>query len=742
MKHSYLLMSAALCAGVTFGSSADNMSLSLKGRLASLAEETVMEAPAPDRLLPVIVSMSNPDSASELEQLGLVISERFGSILMGSAPVDKLYAIANHPDVLILDEPTEAYVNLNFVKPAIAVDKMDEEITGLVDKNGITSDHVPFNGNGVIVAVVDAGMQPSHPAFYNNERTELRIKQYVVTESASENGAKEVSAKVYDEPRKIVRAESKAFHNGHQTHVAGIAGGSYPTKEYRGIAPASDLWISNMGETMYTDEIIYSIKKAMEYADEKDQPVVVNFSVGSIRGSHNGKSALADAVNSAVGDGKIICFAAGNDGMYNMSLMRDFKAKPLEVKTCLVTATNLTSPAQNASIQIMSEDDTPFDVALTVVDKNSLNEIYSSNYLPLSEIKDDLYTYIYNASNETVGLAPELGKYIGGLAKIYGGYSEESGQFGVVIDTQFKNLDESRPVYAGLKVRSPRGAKVLIISNNTNGAFSDCGVGGYISGNPDNTISDYSTIERCISVGATNAREKWTTLDGVQGTLNQNYYGKLNGPAAYSSYGETFNAAATKLPLVLAPGTMVISAYNTRAYSYQDRRCVETEFEGDNYYWGLMTGSSMACPAVSGVIALWLEAYRHLTPETVKEIIAATAHRTELVEAQPYRCTTGIIDAYEGLKYIYKNYVDVSSVENLEAAPSTVMVRYLSGHDVECVVPSADNDAEVTLYDMEGRNLRSFTAQGVFNVNMPSAGCYILSVKTNGKTYTQRLLAK
>ncbi len=71
------------------------------------------------------------------------------------------------------------------------------------------------------------------------------------------------------------------------------------------------------------------------------------------------------------------------------------------------------------------------------------------------------------------------------------------------------------------------------------------------------------------------------------------------------------------------------------------------------------------------------------------------------------------------------------------------MVRYLSGRDVECVIPSADNAAEVTLYDMEGRTLRSFTTQsGVFNVNMPAAGCYVLNVKTNGKTYTQRLLAK
>ncbi len=743
MKQSYLLLSAALCAGVTFGSSADNMSLSLKEKLAAFKESSAMEAPAADTRMPVIISVSDPGCASELEQLGLTIAERFECTFMGSATIDALEQIAAHPDVLVVEDPREVYIDLNLVKPEVAVDKMHSPITGLETMTGITTDHVPFTGEGVIVAIGDTGMQPSHPAFYNNERTELRIKQYVLTESGSENGQKEVTAKIYDEPRKIIAADSKPYHNGHGTHVAGIAGGSYPTPEYRGMAPGSDLLLTNMGETMYADEIMYTIKHTMEYADEQQKPVVLNLSLGSIQGSHNGKGAIANAVNSAVGEGKIICFASGNDGMYNMSLLRDFKAKPIEVKTCLVKAESPSQAAQTANLEIMSEDTTPFEVAFAVVDVNSKEEIYSTDFVPIDKIKDGAYTYIYNEFNTAQGLFPDMSLYIGGNLRLYGGISQTTGQYGLIVTGQFSDINAAKPTYAAIKLRSESGAKVLMVSDNTNAAFYDSGVPGYISGSPDNTISDYSTIERCISVGATNGRSEYRTLEGGLGTLNEAYYGKLYAPAAYSSYGVSFNEAATPLPLVLAPGTLVISAYNTRAYSAASRRCVASEFDGTEYYWGVMTGTSMAAPTVSGVIALWLEAYPKLTPETIKEVIAATARRTELVEAQPYRCTTGIIDAYEGLKYIYKNYVNLSSIDNIDATPASVMVRYLSGRDVECVIPSADNAAEVTLYDMEGRTLRSFTTQsGVFNVNMPAAGCYVLNVKTNGKTYTQRLLAK
>lgn len=741
MKHSYFLLSAALCLGVSFGSQADNMSLGLRQRLALEAGPVALK-PAADARIPVIVSVTDASAAQALSALGLNISSQFGGTIIGNASVKDIAAIASHPSVLVMDEARQVFPNLDLVKPAVSADIVQNGAEGLVGKNGVEADVIPFTGKGVIVGIADTGIQPGHPAFYNNERTELRIKQYIVTESGNENGTKEVSAKIYDKPGVIKIAQSQPYNNGHGTHVAGIAGGSYPTQDFRGVAPESDLVISNMGQSMYADEVLYSINHIIEYAKEKQQPLVLNLSLGSIQGSHNGTGAMANAVDELVGPGAIVCFAGGNDGMYYMSLLRDFSKDKAEVKTCLTLAQNLDTPSSSPTLQFLSQDETTFEVAFAVVDKATKTEIYSTKYFTADDFSSSDYKILYSTFGGGEQLDPDVAKYIGGNIRLTSGVDRTAGQFAFSIVGSVSQLEGSTR-YLAVKVKSDAGAKVLMLSCNTYAAFFDPGVRGYTSGSPANTIADYATIKRVISVGAINARESWTTLDGTQGTLNTSYYGPLMGPANYSSYGIRFDADAEKLPIVAAPGTYVISAFNGRATSIEARRCIVNNFENKDYYWGLNTGSSMATPAVSGVIALWLEACPTLTPEQVKEVIAATSQKTDLVKDSP-RTGAGIIDAYEGLKYIYAKYVDVSSVSSAVADVNRVMVRYTAPRSVECVIPAADKDATVYLYDMQGRTIRSFSTRGeaAFNLDLPEAGAYILRVTTGGKAYTQRLLAK
>lgn len=69
-------------------------------------------------------------------------------------------------------------------------------------------------------------------------------------------------------------------------------------------------------------------------------------------------------------------------------------------------------------------------------------------------------------------------------------------------------------------------------------------------------------------------------------------------------------------------------------------------------------GTSMAAPVVTGIVALWLQAYPKLNAEMVREIISKTSHLS--VNGENITATSGnsiqlgygLVDAEAGLRYI------------------------------------------------------------------------------------------
>jgi len=107
--------------------------------------------------------------------------------------------------------------------------------------------------------------------------------------------------------------ESEVDNNGHGTHVAGIIGGTGAASDdkYRGVAYECDYVIAKVlrgdGGGLMSDVIA-----GMEFCVDQGARVI-NLSLGG--GSANdGTDAISVACDNAVGEGVVVCVAAGNSG--------------------------------------------------------------------------------------------------------------------------------------------------------------------------------------------------------------------------------------------------------------------------------------------------------------------------------------------------------------------------------------------------------------------------------------------
>ncbi len=172
------------------------------------------------------------------------------------------------------------------------------------------------DGEGVVVGFIDTGIDYMHPAFRNTDGT-TRI-EYIYDLSLGGtiyNKATINQAILNEDPFSIVPSNDLAEHG---THVAGIAcaGGSIPTSNY-GVAPKSSIMMvkANRGRFALSTQILRGLKFLVDKGRELNMPLVVNISLSTNDGAHNGNSLLEKYISTVCDLERItIVIAAGNEG--------------------------------------------------------------------------------------------------------------------------------------------------------------------------------------------------------------------------------------------------------------------------------------------------------------------------------------------------------------------------------------------------------------------------------------------
>ena len=208
---------------------------------------------------------------------------------------------------------------------------------------------------------------------------------------------------------------------------------------------------------------------------------------------------------------------------------------------------------------------------------------------------------------------------------------------------------------------------------------------------------------------------------------------KLGQLASYSSTGDGVHN-----PTVIAPGsyiassraiTGVVTDANSTPFDLTDPnnpRMVSTE---NDPYYTVTLGTSMAAPHVSGVVALMLQAAPALTPDQVKQILAATA--TPMPGCPVSACGAGYVNAAAAVQRA-RLVADQPPVAALAVTPSSggsPMTSTLDGS------ASYDPDGTVVAYrwDFDGDGSIDATTAGPSVTHTYTTGRYdaTLTVEDN-----------
>ncbi|MDE6308221.1 MAG: S8 family serine peptidase, partial [Bacteroidales bacterium] len=306
-------------------------------------------------LLPVWVTFHSAEAMEpalqEAGALGFKVQTKLKTICTGLIPVSRLEELAAVEGVRQVQTGQRARLNMDESRKATRVDRLQ-------DSNALVAPDVPsFRGEGVIIGVVDGGMEYVHPNFYDPDDAEkLRVKRVwaQLDKSGTPPEGYDYGVEYADEAA-IEKAKYSKDNQTHCTHVTGIAAGTGCGTAYKGVAPKADLVV--VPSTLTTEDVLDGVNYIRTYAQAEGKPCVVNLSLGVQVGPHDGTSAFDRALDEMKAPGFVVVGAAGNEGHRNLYLGYDFKS---EADTVFYTRLNVNSVAPY--VDVWSDDSLPVAV--------------------------------------------------------------------------------------------------------------------------------------------------------------------------------------------------------------------------------------------------------------------------------------------------------------------------------------------------------------------------------------------
>lgn len=663
------------------------------------------------QFLPLILKLKEGADASELDKYGVIQLHHRGRLYLTFVPFDKLEEVLSISIVCSAHLGVPESVNMNKARAATHTDE--------ACRSGIVSD--PLDGRGVIVGFSDNGFDVNHVNFRQADNpTGSRVRKMAVYSDF------EGTFRIDENNDGLRNVETDNVNHWHATHVAGCMTGSYSINGYQGAAPGADI-VATCG-SLYDATILAGLEEVILYSKKVGKPSVVNLSVGSYNGPHDGTDLFSQYLD-LIGKETIVCISSGNEAIQHSCQAIHFSEQAPVFRTAIYDTFYQNGVTMRGCADFWSETDQPFESAICIYDRDEKVMVYESEFS----------TETYRKFDEN---HPEFTRYFSGKVEITVGIGTENNRFNTVYEYDMTSREMTTIDYPGklgryvfgVVLRGPVGLYAEGYADSTNSIFHSCGIAGWSKGSNFNSVSNIACGHNVIVVGSYNTRNEAPLINGETIT----YPIPLDENSDFSGFGTLIDGRV--LPHITAPGHFVISSMSSAytdayaqaygRYALDSEMSAIVEEDGKYYYWSSQCGTSMSCPIAAGTIAQWLQIYPEMTVEEARDVAIQTGSNN------PPR-----INALEGARKVAE-FVGVESL--LKDTGSRLAVRNLGNARYDFVVLGARH-LDVAVYSVDGsESLRMASDDDSVEAEMSTlaAGIYIVRITDGVSAYSTKIAIK
>lgn len=411
-----------------------------------------------------------------------------------------------------------------------------------------------LSGKEVLVAVIDSGIDYSHPDFRKDDGTTRIVELWDQTISGNPPYNYDIGTiytmeqinEALKEPTKQRQNEivPEIDFSGHGTMVAGIAAGNGRASDgiNRGIAYESDILVVKLANATAnnfprTTQLMLALDYVVRYALEHNQPVAINLSFGNNYGSHDGNILLETFIDEITNQSQVVvCIGSGNEGNTGRHVEQHLVNNGPSVETNFVISEGETG----LTLQIWKQYADQFDTYLITPGQERLGP-FSGNEVIRNFVVENTNVQVYYGEPRPYMQAQEI--YLDFIAnRTY----IASGQWGLLM---VPRKIVNGQVNMWLPVKGPTNEFTRFLQPTV-----------------DTTLTIPSTARKSITVSA--------------------YNNLTNAFASFSGRG--FTRINEVKPDLAAPGVQITSCAVGGGYSQ-------------------FTGTSVATPFVTGAAALMME---------------------------------------------------------------------------------------------------------------------------------------
>jgi subtilisin family serine protease len=276
---------------------------------------------------PELFLMVRADNPLALRDAGFRVGTVAGTVATVTVPLSRLSELDRVPGLRHAELSRQLEPLLDVSGPAVGFD---------VIHGAAQPPYSGISGTGVVVGIIDTGIDFSHDDFKNEDGTNRISYIWDQTSGSSPPPAGYSYGREWGPAAINNGSSTERDTDGHGTHVSGIAAGNGRSTEnpalkytFTGGAPEAEILFvkTNFSELGVLDGVNWMMTRA------GSKPIVINISLGGNFGPHDGSTTLETGLSSLSGPGRILVAAAGNErglDLHSEAVIAALQAAPMK----------------------------------------------------------------------------------------------------------------------------------------------------------------------------------------------------------------------------------------------------------------------------------------------------------------------------------------------------------------------------------------------------------------------------